>query len=126
MIYLVHIIGNSNVTIVLHGNNFDEAAAESKRIEKEDNREMILPFDDPYVIAGQATIGMEILQQTTGRPLDAVFLPCGGGGMLAGVALWVNIYHCISSCSLYRSWHSTGNIRRVYLHDIIAQLYGII
>ncbi|OQS02629.1 l-threonine ammonia-lyase [Thraustotheca clavata] len=81
--------GGDNVTVILHGNNFDEAAAEAKRIEQVEGRTMILPFDDPHVIAGQGTIGMEILQQTTGQPLDAVFLACGGGGMLAGVANWV-------------------------------------
>ncbi|OQR95010.1 l-threonine ammonia-lyase [Achlya hypogyna] len=81
--------GGSNIKIILHGNNFDEAAAEAKRIEANEGRTMILPFDDPLVIAGQGTIGMEILQQTTGQPLDAIFVCCGGGGMLAGVANWV-------------------------------------
>ncbi|KDO27779.1 threonine ammonia-lyase [Saprolegnia parasitica CBS 223.65] len=61
--------------IILHGNNFDEAAAEARRIEAAEGRTMILPFDDPL--------------QTTGKPLDAVFVCCGGGGMLAGVANWV-------------------------------------
>ncbi|TMW56706.1 hypothetical protein Poli38472_006716 [Pythium oligandrum] len=81
--------GGEYATIVLHGKSFDEAAAEAKRIEKQDKRTMILPFDDPYVIAGQGTIGMEILQQTSGEQLDAIFVCCGGGGMLAGIAAWV-------------------------------------
>jgi threonine dehydratase len=50
---------------------------------------MIHPFDDPYVIAGQGTIGMEILKECVSRPLDAIFVCCGGGGMLAGVAAYV-------------------------------------
>uniref|UniRef100_K3XBL6 Threonine dehydratase n=1 Tax=Globisporangium ultimum (strain ATCC 200006 / CBS 805.95 / DAOM BR144) TaxID=431595 RepID=K3XBL6_GLOUD len=81
--------GGEFVNIVLHGKSFDEAATEAKRLEKQDNLTMILPFDDPYVIAGQGTIGMEILQQTSGEQLDAIFVSCGGGGMLAGIAAWV-------------------------------------
>ncbi|DAZ98199.1 TPA: hypothetical protein N0F65_005331 [Lagenidium giganteum] len=81
--------GGDFVNIVLHGKSFDEAAAEAKRLEKQDNMVMILPFDDPYVIAGQGTIGMEVLQQTSGEQLDAVFVCCGGGGMLAGMAAWI-------------------------------------
>lgn len=81
--------GGDFVTIVLHGQSFDEAAAEAKRLERQEQRTMILPFDDPFVIAGQGTIGMEILQQTSGEQLDAIFVCCGGGGMLAGIAAWV-------------------------------------
>lgn len=81
--------GGDFVNIVLHGQSFDEAAAEAKRLEVHEKRTMILPFDDPYVIAGQGTIGMEILQQTSGEQLDAIFVCCGGGGMLAGIAAWV-------------------------------------
>jgi threonine dehydratase len=50
---------------------------------------MIHPFDDPLVIAGQGTIGMEILKECVSRPLDAIFVCCGGGGMLAGIAAYV-------------------------------------
>ncbi|TYZ58961.1 hypothetical protein PybrP1_001821 [[Pythium] brassicae (nom. inval.)] len=81
--------GGDFVTIVLHGQSFDEAAAEARRLELQERRTMILPFDDPFVIAGQGTIGMEILQQTSGEQLDAIFVCCGGGGMLAGIAAWV-------------------------------------
>lgn len=81
--------GGKFATVVLHGKNYDEAALEAKRLEKVEKRTMILPFDDPHVIAGQATIGMEILQDTTGKPLDCIFVCCGGGGMLAGIATWV-------------------------------------
>ena len=50
---------------------------------------MIHPFDDPLVIAGQGTIGAEILKEMVSRPLDAIFVCCGGGGMLAGIAAYV-------------------------------------
>jgi threonine dehydratase len=81
--------GGEFANIVLHGKSFDDAAAEAKRFEKEQKMSMILPFDDPYVIAGQGTIGMEILQQTSSEQVDAIFVCCGGGGMLAGIAAWV-------------------------------------
>lgn len=85
--------GGEWATIVLHGKSFDEAAAEARRLEKEEGKTMILPFDDPHVIAGQGTVGMEILQQTASmqreQPLDAIFVAAGGGGMLAGIAAWV-------------------------------------
>merc|ERR1719203_2309419 len=50
---------------------------------------MIHPFDDPFVIAGQGTIGMEVLKERVSGPLHAIFVCCGGGGMLAGIAAYV-------------------------------------
>jgi len=85
----VKIHGGSTVEVRLFGNNYDEAAIEAKRLEKLENMSMIHPFDDPLVIAGQGTIGMEILKQNVGSPLDAIFVCCGGGGMLAGIAAYV-------------------------------------
>lgn len=52
---------------------------------------MIHPFDDPEVIAGQGTIGMEILRQSVSREVDGIFVCCGGGGMLAGIAAYVKV-----------------------------------
>lgn len=74
--------------VVLHGDAYDEAAAYAKKLVDEKGMTYIHPFDDPDVIAGQGTIGMEILRQVTG-PLDAVFLPVGGGGLAAGVAAYI-------------------------------------
>uniref|UniRef100_A0A7S2SP50 Threonine dehydratase n=2 Tax=Rhizochromulina marina TaxID=1034831 RepID=A0A7S2SP50_9STRA len=85
----VRAFGGLTTEVVLHGNNYDEAAAEAQRFQKEQGLEMIHPFDDPAVIAGQGTVGAEILKQTTSRELDAIFVCCGGGGMLAGVAAYV-------------------------------------
>ncbi|GMI32976.1 hypothetical protein TrRE_jg5655 [Triparma retinervis] len=81
--------GGGTVEVRLHGNNYDEAAAEAKRLMEEEMLTMIHPFDDPDVIAGQGTIGMEIIKQSVSRPLDAIFVCCGGGGMLAGIAAYV-------------------------------------
>ena len=75
--------------VVLHGNTFDDAQDEALRLVRVEGRTLIHPFDDPYVIAGQGTIAMEILKSRNGKPLDAIFVCCGGGGMLAGIASYV-------------------------------------
>ena len=74
--------------VLLHGDTYDEASAHSKALAKEKGMTHVHPFDDPEVIAGQGTVGMEILRQVTG-PLDVVFVPCGGGGLLAGIAAYI-------------------------------------
>ena len=74
---------------VLHGEDFDAAKAEAYRREKQQGLVNIPPFDDPYVIAGQGTIGMEILQQTNLQHLEAVFCCVGGGGLIAGVGVYI-------------------------------------
>lgn len=81
--------GGPTVEVRLYGNNYDEAAAEAQRLQLEEGMEFVHPFNDPYVIAGQGTIGMEILKSSVGKPLDAIFVCCGGGGLLAGVAAYV-------------------------------------
>ena len=74
--------------IVLHGDAFDEALAEARRREAAEGMTFLHPFDDPEVIAGQGTIGKEILEQHSG-PIEAIFVPVGGGGLAAGVATFV-------------------------------------
>jgi len=74
--------------VVLHGDTYDEASAYSKKLMKEKGLTYVHPFDDVDVIAGQGTIGMEILRQVRG-PLDAVFVPVGGGGLIAGIAAYI-------------------------------------
>jgi threonine dehydratase len=81
--------GGRTVEVRLFGNNYDEAATEAMRLRDEEGMTFVHPFDDPYVIAGQGTIGMEILKECVSRPLDAIFVCCGGGGMLAGIAAYV-------------------------------------
>jgi threonine dehydratase len=70
--------------VVLHGTNFDEAHAEARRLEQAEGLTFLHPFDDPLVIAGQGTIGLEILDQVP--DVDAVVVPVGGGGLISGVA----------------------------------------
>ena len=74
--------------VVLHGDAYDDASAHALTLADEKGMVFVHPYDDPEVIAGQGTIGMEILRQVTG-PLDAVFVPVGGGGLLAGVAAYI-------------------------------------
>jgi len=74
--------------VVLHGDAFPEALAHSFERVKADGLVYIHPFDDPHVIAGQGTVAMEILRQHPG-PLDAIFVPVGGGGLIAGIAAYV-------------------------------------
>jgi threonine dehydratase len=74
--------------VVLHGDDFDAAYEYATGLERSRTLTFIHPFDDPDVIAGQGTIGVEILRQHSGR-IDAVFVPIGGGGLIAGIAAYV-------------------------------------
>lgn len=75
-------------TIVLHGDSFDAAAEHARMLETQSGATFVHPFDDPDVIAGQGTVGAEILRQHP-DPIEAVFVPIGGGGLAAGVATFV-------------------------------------
>lgn len=70
--------------VILHGANYDEACAEALRICDLEGMTFLHPFDDPAVINGQGTIGLELLEQVQG--LEAVVVPIGGGGLISGVA----------------------------------------
>lgn len=74
--------------IVLFGDTYDEAYQHARQLEAEKGMVFIHPYDDPDVIAGQGTIGMEILRQHP-DPIDAIFIAVGGGGLIAGVAAYV-------------------------------------
>ena len=74
-------------TVVLHGKDFGEAKARAHEIAKEKGLAYIDGYDDPAIIAGQGTVGLEIVEQVPN--VDAVIVPVGGGGLLAGVALAV-------------------------------------
>jgi len=74
--------------VVLHGDSYDEASAHAHALERRGKLSYVHPYDDPDVIAGQGTIGMEILRQHPG-PIDAIFVAVGGGGLIAGIAAYV-------------------------------------
>jgi threonine dehydratase len=73
---------------VLFGDTYDEAYQHARQLEAERGLTFIHPYDDPDVIAGNGTIGMEILRQHP-DPIDAVFIAVGGGGLIAGVAAYI-------------------------------------
>jgi threonine dehydratase len=74
--------------VVLHGESYSDAYAHALELEKAQGLTFVHPFDDPDVIAGQGTIGMEILRQHPG-PIEAVFCAIGGGGLVSGVAAYI-------------------------------------
>ncbi len=71
--------------VILHGDTFDDAYGYARQLEAEKGLTFIHPFDDPDVIAGQGTIGMEILRQYQ-KPIHAIFVAIGGGGLISGIA----------------------------------------
>jgi threonine dehydratase len=80
--------GGPHVQVVLHGESYSEAQAYALELGEAEGLTPIHPFDDPEVIAGQGTIGVEILRQHQGR-LDAIFVAVGGGGLAAGIASYI-------------------------------------
>ena len=74
--------------VILHGDSYSDAYTHALDLEKEHGYVFVHPFDDPDVIAGQGTVGMEILRQHQ-HPIHAVFVAIGGGGLISGVAAYV-------------------------------------
>ena len=109
--------------VVLHGDSYSDAYQHALTLEKKHKLSFVHPFDDPDVIAGQGTIGMEILRQHAG-PIHAVFVAVGGGGLIAGVGAYIKAVRpdikvigvqTTDSDAMTRSLHSG---RRVMLHDV--------
>ncbi len=81
-------VAKRGARVVLHGDSYDEAYAQARSIADAEGKTFVHPYDDPDVIAGQGTIGMELLRQAR-HPLHAVFVPVGGGGLIAGIAAYL-------------------------------------
>ncbi|KAI3643269.1 hypothetical protein MP228_012824 [Amoeboaphelidium protococcarum] len=120
-------IGGEFIQVILHGEDFNEAQQECARIAKEQQKVLVHPFDDPYVIAGQGTVGVEIMKQAQQidaqcqvlskrshdlEDIDAIFVCVGGGGLIAGITAYVKRIHpqvkvyaveAIDACSLHKS-----------------------
>ena len=73
--------------VVLHGEIYDEAYEKAKEIQRETGATFVHPFNDPYVIAGQGTIGLEIMEDLP--DVDMIVVPIGGGGLISGIAIAV-------------------------------------
>ena len=84
----VRMFGREYIEIVLTGDTFDAANSAAITYAKENNKTFIPPFDDPKVMEGQGTIGLEILKQTD-APLDYIFVPIGGGGLASGLGSYI-------------------------------------
>jgi len=74
--------------VILRGDSYSDAYRYAMRLKRKRGLSFVHPYDDPDVIAGQGTVGMEILRQTT-RPIHAVFVPVGGGGLISGIAAYL-------------------------------------
>lgn len=81
----VQAIRDMGAEIVIAGKSYDEASEGAEKLQMERGLTMVNPFDDPYVIAGQGTIGLELIEDLP--EIDAVIVPLSGGGLLGGIAL---------------------------------------
>jgi threonine dehydratase len=84
----VNAVAARGAEVVLHGDSYDEAYAHAVRIKRKRGLTFVHPYNDPDVIAGQGTIGLEILRQHP-QAIDAIFVPVGGGGLISGIAAYV-------------------------------------
>ncbi len=85
-------VRNYGAEVVLYGDTYDDSYVYARKLESDKGLTFIHPFDDPEVIAGQGTIGMEILRQYQ-KPIEAIFVAVGGGGLIAGIAAYVKRLH---------------------------------
>ncbi|MGB7250748.1 MAG: threonine ammonia-lyase, biosynthetic [Phormidesmis sp.] len=81
-------VRSHGATVILKGDTYDDACAHARQLEQAKGLTFVHPFDDPDVIAGQGTIGMEILRQYQ-QPIHAIFVAIGGGGLISGIAAYV-------------------------------------
>jgi threonine dehydratase len=84
----VKAVRSRGAQVILHGDSYDEAYLHARHLGQEKGLTFVHPYDDPEVIAGQGTVGMEILRQIS-TPPQAIFVPVGGGGLMAGIAAYV-------------------------------------
>jgi threonine dehydratase len=85
----VRAVRDLGAEVVLHGDSYGDAQARCTALAADTGRVVIPPFDDPLVIAGQGTIAVEILRHHLGSRAGAIFVPVGGGGLIAGIAAYV-------------------------------------
>ncbi len=109
--------------VLLFGDSYTDAYDHALTLEKKRKLTFVHPFDDPDVIAGQGTVGMEILRQHQG-PLDAVFVAIGGGGLIAGVAAYIKQVRPevkvigVQTVDSQAMAQSLAAKRRITLHDV--------
>ena len=84
----VDAVRRRGANVVLQGDAFDQASEYANALVEKRGATYLHPFDDPSVIAGQGTVGVEVARQSS-TPADYVFIPCGGGGLLSGMAVYL-------------------------------------
>jgi threonine dehydratase len=84
----INAVASRGAKVILHGDSYDEAYEHALTLAKKSKSTFVHPYDDPEVIAGQGTIAMEMLRQHPG-PVHAVYVPVGGGGLIAGIAAYI-------------------------------------
>ncbi len=84
----IEAVRSLNAEVILHGETYDEAFIKAQNISQKESLVFIHPFDDPEVIAGQGTIGIEILRQSD-ETIDAIYIAVGGGGLIGGIATYI-------------------------------------
>ncbi len=84
--------------VLLHGDIYDESYKRALEVSKEGGHVFIHPFEDPHIIAGQGSLGLEVMNQMKGEPLDSIVVPIGGGGLISGVA--IAIKESMPSCKV--------------------------
>jgi threonine dehydratase len=120
----VRAVGEMGADVVLAGDTYSEARVRSDALADETGRIVVHPFDDALVIAGQGTIATEILRHRLGGGVSAIFVPVGGGGLIAGIASYVKALRPdirvigvepFEADAMYRSLEAR---RRVVLDDV--------
>lgn len=81
-------VASYGAEVVLHGNTYDDAYLHAQKLAEKENLVFVHPYDDPDVIAGQGTIAIELLKQTP-ENMDVIFIPVGGGGLIAGISAYI-------------------------------------
>jgi len=122
----VEAIESYGAEVVKHGKDYDEAYSKALEIQKETKTTFVHPFNDPFVIAGQGTIGLELLEDVP--DLDTIIVPVGGGGLISGIAIaaktlkpYIKIVgvQAEGAPAMYRSWKA-GRIVEVESVETVA------
>jgi threonine dehydratase len=113
-------------TVIYHGANYDEAAAYSRQLAEETGATLVHAYADPMVIAGQGTIGVEVLASLPNA--DTLLVPIGGGGLVSGIAIWVKTVNpkirvigiqSTATRAFYENYHA-GRLFEVPIESTIA------
>jgi len=122
----VEAIESYGAEVVKYGKDYDEAYSKALEIQKETKTTFVHPFNDPFVIAGQGTIGLELLEDVP--DLDTIIVPVGGGGLISGIAIaaktlkpYIKIVgvQAEGAPAMYRSWKA-GRIVEVESVETVA------